>query len=154
MPACVFSRESLAQPSTYFAADPAACPGLVRSIQNIFPRRKRRKASALDSDSSNTRHDPRLAVPVVVTMELVAHLAALSLVQAAATIGISATALKRACRRLGIARWPLCKRAEAPAAAAEDGVRAAVGDSETACQGSEGKRGGTASGGHQVSGEE
>ena len=42
----------------------------------------------------------------VLTMEVVQNLGRLPLPAAADTLGISATALKGACRKLGISRWP------------------------------------------------
>ena len=42
----------------------------------------------------------------VLTMEVVQNLGRLPLPAAADTLGISATALKGACRKLGIQRWP------------------------------------------------
>ena len=43
--------------------------------------------------------------PVVITHELIKTLHGLSLPQAAQVVGISSTAFKRVCRRLGIDRW-------------------------------------------------
>ena len=62
----------------------------------IVPRRRYRTDSAAG---------PLRAPPVVVTRELVAALAGLSIRQAAAAAGVSVTAFKQACRRLGIRRW-------------------------------------------------
>ena len=62
----------------------------------IFPRRK---AGAL-SHNSNVSH------PVVITKELLQNLADFPLCQASEILGISVTALKRACRKVGVSRWP------------------------------------------------
>ena len=43
--------------------------------------------------------------PVVISLELLDSLRGLSLPLAASTVGISATAFKKACRRLGVTRW-------------------------------------------------
>jgi hypothetical protein len=42
---------------------------------------------------------------VVVTLELLESLKGQPLPRAAAALGVSVTALKKACRRLGLARW-------------------------------------------------
>ena len=53
---------------------------------------------------------------VCVTLELLQELGSLPLPTAAETLGISATALKGACRKLGIERWPYwVPRGPAPA---------------------------------------
>ena len=52
--------------------------------------------------------DPTLAdkpAPVLITLPLLDSLRGLSLPKAASTIGVSATAFKRACRSLGVVRW-------------------------------------------------
>ena len=52
--------------------------------------------------------DPTLAdkpAPVLITRPLLDSLRGLSLPKAASTIGVSATAFKRACRSLGVVRW-------------------------------------------------
>ena len=71
-----------------------AGPRLHKSGPAIFPRRK-----------AGSIRDSTLAAPVVVTEELVAALAHLPLSHAAATVGVSPTAFKKACRRLGVIRW-------------------------------------------------
>ncbi len=55
-------------------------------------------------------------IAVLVTPERIASLAHLSLREAAAAAGISATAFKRACRRLGVRRWAY-KRGRVPGSA-------------------------------------
>ena len=72
------------------------CPRLRSVGPAIFPRRKTRTIGS---------QGDTLAPPVVVTSELVATLAHLPLQQAAAAAGVSATAFKKACRKLGISRW-------------------------------------------------
>ena len=47
---------------------------------------------------------------VVVTPELLDSVRDMSLVSAAATVGLSATAFKRACRKLGVRRWTYQRR--------------------------------------------
>ena len=64
----------------------------------IFPRSK--PCSTTGTTSVGGR-----AMPVVVTRDLVAALADLPLPKAAATAGICPTALKRACRKIGVRRW-------------------------------------------------
>ena len=63
-----------------------------------------------DSDSFSTilprRRNGANQQPVVVTPATVRRLQSLPIQKAADVIGISATALKRACRRLGVDRWP------------------------------------------------
>eukprot|EP00960_Hanusia_phi_P038919 753656-Hanusia_phi.AAC.20 len=63
----------------------------------IFPRRKMGEAS-------------RKTDAVWLSMELVHSLSDRSLQEAAKHLGISATALKKACRVLGIERWPYCRK--------------------------------------------
>ena len=72
--------------------DPPAGPGLTEF--SIVPRRS--------TASRRERSPPRA---VVVTSALVHSLRGLPLPQAARAVGLSATAFKRACRRLGVARW-------------------------------------------------
>mmetsp|Transcript_55561 Transcript_55561/g.146573 ORF Transcript_55561/g.146573 Transcript_55561/m.146573 type:complete len:158 (-) Transcript_55561:481-954(-) len=73
-----------------------------RSVR-IYPRRKPSKPvqAAL---AFKYRTSP--SAPVTLTAELVASLAPMSLAEAADALGISMTALKQGCRRLGMPRWP------------------------------------------------
>ena len=84
-------------------AEAPGSPQLRGAGPTIFPRGKPRIEGAL-------------AAPVVVTRELVAALAELPLLQAAATAGVSATAFKKACRKLGVLRWAYKRRSPADAA--------------------------------------
>ena len=47
--------------------------------------------------------------PVMMTVEVIRELFDVPRYMAAASLGISETALKKACRKLGVGRWP-CKR--------------------------------------------
>jgi hypothetical protein len=60
----------------------------------------------LRGDSSGMKNASQtLAVPVLITRELLDGLRGLPLPRAASAVGVSATAFKKACRRLGVARW-------------------------------------------------
>eukprot|EP00288_Rhodomonas_lens_P016429 CAMPEP_0177716696 /NCGR_PEP_ID=MMETSP0484_2-20121128/14643_1 /TAXON_ID=354590 /ORGANISM="Rhodomonas lens, Strain RHODO" /LENGTH=547 /DNA_ID=CAMNT_0019228735 /DNA_START=106 /DNA_END=1746 /DNA_ORIENTATION=- len=67
----------------------------------VFPRRKHGQDP---TDSQRT--------PVLITLELLESFSSLSLTCAAAKLGISPTAVKKACRKLGVQRWPYRKHAE------------------------------------------
>ena len=67
----------------------------------IFPRRQPRPDGSLAQDDGPRTRAP----PVVVTPGLVSALADLPLRKAAIAVGISVTAFKKACRKLGIRRW-------------------------------------------------
>ena len=64
--------------------------------------RPRRKASG-DSDAAP-------AEPVVISQELLESVRGLPLRRAAAAVGVSPTAFKKACRKLGLPRWPSQRR--------------------------------------------
>jgi len=66
-----------------------------KNMSIIFPRRKA-KAGAGEKQG-----------PVVITLEFLASFAHMPLGAAAKILGISATALKKACRKLGNNRWPV-----------------------------------------------
>ena len=95
-------RPQVAPASAAPAADTQGCSKLYVCPRHhgvgpaIFPRRTTRVGGAWDRAP---------AAPVVVTPALVAALACLPLHHAAAAAGVSATAFKRACRKLGIDRW-------------------------------------------------
>ena len=72
------------------------CPRLRSLGHAILPRRK---------PSLEVSRSLPLAPPVVVTRELIAALADLPLNKAAAAAGVSASAFKKACRKLGVLRW-------------------------------------------------
>ena len=84
-----------AQTASFFS-----CPNRRGFGPAIFPRRK----VALDGSIVP-------ALPVVVTPELLATLHDLPLHKAAEAIGVSATAFKKACRKLGVRRWTYKRRA-------------------------------------------
>jgi hypothetical protein len=65
----------------------------------VFPRRKPNLKRAMENGCP-------AAAPVSITLEVLEQLASHSLPTAAAKLGISATAMKNACRKLGISRWP------------------------------------------------
>ena len=67
-------------------------------ISRVHPRRKRGQIQI------------KQQAPVYVTQETINMLKLLPLPQAAASIGMSATALQRACRKLGVQRWPFRRR--------------------------------------------
>ncbi|EKX33889.1 hypothetical protein GUITHDRAFT_155915, partial [Guillardia theta CCMP2712] len=68
----------------------------------IFPRRK---AGQLKRDADNV-------APVQLTLQVLEDIANIPLVAAAKKLGISKTALKNACRNLGLDRWPFRRRLE------------------------------------------
>ena len=63
----------------------------------ISPRRARSALSSADRRTPPSQ--------VVISLELLDSLRGLSLPLAASTVGVSATAFKKACRRLGVTRW-------------------------------------------------
>jgi hypothetical protein len=65
-------------------------------VSTVFPRRK----------TCDDKRDFSAPAPVDVTIEVLEQLCSLSLPKAASELGISATAMKKACRKLGITRWP------------------------------------------------
>ena len=65
-------------------------------VSTVFPRRK----------PGDTKRDCSAVAPVALSLEVLEQLANYSLPHAASKLGISATAMKKACRKLGIARWP------------------------------------------------
>ena len=74
--------------------------------------------------------DPTLAdkpAPVLITRPLLDSLRGLSLPKAASTIGVSATAFKRACRSLGVVRWDFTRGP----ARGKRGSRRCAGQSES-----------------------
>eukprot|EP00293_Proteomonas_sulcata_P012163 CAMPEP_0184290910 /NCGR_PEP_ID=MMETSP1049-20130417/3043_1 /TAXON_ID=77928 /ORGANISM="Proteomonas sulcata, Strain CCMP704" /LENGTH=677 /DNA_ID=CAMNT_0026598191 /DNA_START=116 /DNA_END=2149 /DNA_ORIENTATION=- len=68
-----------------------------KAASTIFPRRKQGQQR---KDSTG---------PVVVTLELLEQYSDISLTDAAKKLGISPTAVKKACRKLGVQRWPYKK---------------------------------------------
>ena len=92
--------DTLAKPSSCAPAtrsDPLAGPIPDAAATTVFPRRK----------PGHTKREPcSAAAPVAVSLEVLESLAHYSLPLAASKLGISATAMKKACRKLGISRWP------------------------------------------------
>mmetsp|Transcript_4039 Transcript_4039/g.11654 ORF Transcript_4039/g.11654 Transcript_4039/m.11654 type:complete len:183 (-) Transcript_4039:138-686(-) len=74
-----------------------------RCSVKIYPRRKG-GAKLQQADKSG---------PIIVTKSLLNRLSYLSLNEAASLLGISQTALKSACRKIGIRKWPSKDRAGA-----------------------------------------
>ncbi len=66
----------------------------------VFPRHKLAKSGDLSPDKVGTSQ------AVVITQELLQSLSSSPLCQASDALGISVTALKRACRKIGLVRWP------------------------------------------------
>jgi len=67
----------------------------------VFPRRK----AGQDRKDARTR-------PVTITLDLLDSFCEISLTEAAKKLGISSTAMKKACRKVGVKRWPYRKNAE------------------------------------------
>ena len=117
-------------PSTSVPSAAAASPECLKDQGHaIFPRRRGRSAGQ------------PLQQPVVVTPESIRKLRGLPLQAAARALGVSATAFKRACRRLGLRRWtykrgPAAEEKRALAASAQFGVGADGGDSDAESCGS------------------
>ena len=72
--------------------------GTMQSVALVFKRGHGRKAG--NSDGTGTGNHARI------TLEVLQELGHQPVARAAAALGISATALKGACRKLGITRWP------------------------------------------------
>jgi hypothetical protein len=79
------------------SSPPRPAPAIANMISTIFPR----------FPPVRTAHWHPFAIPspMVITRELIDTLHGLPLPRAARTVGVSATAFKKACRRLGITRW-------------------------------------------------
>ena len=67
-------------------------------VSTIIPRRKKKEGIGVPAKN--------LAKPVKIALDLLEQLSCLSLSQAADTLGISSTAMKKSCRKLGVTRWP------------------------------------------------
>ena len=74
-----------------------------QAVSTVIPRRKAR-ASAGQSESPSVRR--RRMAPVRISLEVLDKLSSLSLSAAAFRLGISPTAMKKSCRKLGVTRWP------------------------------------------------
>ena len=89
------SETSEADHDLFVAADSLrAGPTARASAPVVLPRRKQRQGEQKPA-----------AAPVVVTAELLNGVRGLPLRKAAATVGLSPTAFKKACRKLGLDRW-------------------------------------------------
>ena len=110
--------------STPSASPEATAPVGVYSAPTIFPRRKggcrnrARDAAEAPEACEGGQDTEKIFSPVVVTPELVAGLRGMPVQQAADLLGVSATALKKACRKLGIAKWAYRKPPRSASAAA------------------------------------
>ena len=69
-------------------------------VYTVIPRRKR-KAGASSGVSGAAK-----VKPIKIALEILDRLSNLSLSQAADSLGISSTAMKKSCRKLGVRRWP------------------------------------------------
>jgi len=84
------------------AAEPTAAPegGELAQVQGrlelVFPRRGRKAGEA----------ERKVQDPVLITYQVMQRLFHLPLTEAARQLGLSPTAIKGACRRLGIKKWP------------------------------------------------
>ena len=92
---------------------PAEAPPPARCA-TILPRRRAGGANSGDSDGAAPWPGP-----VSITLDLLEGMADLTIAAAARRIRVSATSLKKACRRLGVDRWPFRRAAPAPADADE-----------------------------------
>lgn len=72
--------------------------GMSCPVELVFPRRGRKGGSG---DDKGRGHEP-----ILITMEVMMGLFHLPLVQASKHLGLSPTAIKSVCRRLGIKKWP------------------------------------------------
>ena len=98
---CAFPHGLCSQPGSTYLDHLVCRPALMTPVchaQEISPRPRK-----------HLKHmNPTLAdkpAPVLITRPLLDSLRGLSLPKAASTIGVSATAFKRACRSLGVVRW-------------------------------------------------
>ena len=87
-------------PAAAFRPACHCAPTSAKGLLTIYPRRKAGRPG-LDQARRCS------AGPVLVTLELLQGLSHLPLCQASDLLGISPTALKRACRKVGLARWPV-----------------------------------------------
>lgn len=78
------------------AASAAASTGATGQLELVFPRRGRKTGDL----------DGKVHEPVVITMEVMQKLFHLPLAQASTQLGLSPTAIKGVCRRMGIKKWP------------------------------------------------
>ena len=92
--------------STYI--DQLVCPSSSAHLTEVYhtpqplPILPRPKKPVVNFFEQKTTDKP---APVLITQQVLDSLRGLSLPKAASTLGVSTTALKRACRRLGIVRW-------------------------------------------------
>ena len=84
----------------------------------IFPRQK--------AGENGTDHPVRGRSPLKVSLQLIQSKFSLPQSEAAISLGISRTALKRVCRRLCVQRWPYRRKKEPAAAHATTGTNSAL----------------------------
>eukprot|EP00291_Cryptomonas_curvata_P011824 CAMPEP_0172188440 /NCGR_PEP_ID=MMETSP1050-20130122/21931_1 /TAXON_ID=233186 /ORGANISM="Cryptomonas curvata, Strain CCAP979/52" /LENGTH=304 /DNA_ID=CAMNT_0012862947 /DNA_START=398 /DNA_END=1308 /DNA_ORIENTATION=- len=82
---------------------PPVCPADAPQPPRCSTILRRRRPGEADAD------DVGPVRPVTVTLELLEGMADLTLVAAAAALRVSTTSLKKACRKLGVDRWPYRK---------------------------------------------
>lgn len=80
-----------------------------KAISKVVPRRK----------PGQGQHEAR---PVCITLDVLERFSNMSLAKASTVLGISPTAMKKACRRLGVIRWPHGSSSEAAVPAQIDGA--------------------------------
>lgn len=66
-------------------------------VCTVIPRRKRKAGASIGATKVK---------PIKIALEVLDRLSNLSLSQAADSLGISSTAMKKSCRILGVRRWP------------------------------------------------
>ena len=93
------SPEPLSSALNYEQNGASGCLKGLNVATAVFPRRKPNHKRLLAKGHQATS-------PVSITLEVLEQLASYSLPTAAAKLGICPTAMKTACRRLGILRWP------------------------------------------------
>ena len=76
----------------------------LEAVSTVIPRRKARANAGPMSARS------RSMAPVCITLAVLDKLSSLSLTAAASRLGISPTAMKKCCRKLGVTRWPYIPR--------------------------------------------
>ena len=100
----LYSTESLKHrkgQSSPYSSNPTLLETNDNQEHKIIPRRTCISQQAAEG---STRAE-RTAVPVLISLELIHSLRGLPLQTAARAVGVSGTAFKKACRRLGMRRW-------------------------------------------------
>ena len=125
-------HQDVSKQATFPADSPLpTAPALEPSAQAV-PERSRDMGHAI---FPRRRHGQPQQAPVVVTPDMLQGLRGLQLREAARAVGVSVTAFKRACRRLGLRRWtykrgPAARSKRTFGASAEDGGGADSDDGE------------------------